>query len=115
MIMMSESTFWILTALAGEPRHGYGILSDVEELSAGAVSLRVTTLYAGLDRLEHSGLISLSNEEIVDGRARRYYELTTDGRQALSKEAESLRARARVARVSLAGGSVAPVVSLAIS
>lgn len=112
---MSESTFWILTALTGEPRHGYGILRDVEQLSDGRASLRVTTLYAGLDRLERSGLIHLSSEEVVDGRARRYYELTPDGRQALSKEAESLRARARVARVSLAGGSVAPVISLAIS
>jgi len=113
--MMSESVFSILTALTGGPRHGYGIRSDVEELSAGKVSLRVTTLYSALDRLEHSGLIHLSSEEVVDGRARRYFELTPDGRQALSEEAESLKVRARVARLKLAGGSVSPVVSIAIS
>ena len=112
---MSESAFWILTALTGEPRHGYGILLDVEELSRGTVTVRVTTLYAGLERLVHSGLIHVSGEEVVEGRARRYYALTSQGRLALSEEAERLRVRARVARVGLAGGRVAPVVSVATS
>jgi PadR family transcriptional regulator PadR len=115
MTMMSESAFWILTALTAEPRHGYGILRDVEELSEGTISLRVTTLYAGLDRLEHSGLIQVSSEAVVDGRARRYYVLTPDGRRALLDEAERLRVRARVARAGLASGSAAPVVSIAVS
>jgi PadR family transcriptional regulator PadR len=115
MTMMSESAFWILTALTAEPRHGYGILRDVEELSGGTVSLRVTTLYAGLERLEHSGLIHVSSEEVVDSRARRYYLLTPDGRQALLEEAERLRARARVARAGLASGSAVPGVSIVVS
>lgn len=99
---MTEVTFWILTALAGGRLHGYAILGDVERLTAGAVSLRVTTLYATLERLERDGRVRPAGEERVDGRARRYYELTDDGRRALTEETEKLAARLRAAETRLA-------------
>lgn len=99
---MTEVSFWILTALAGGRQHGYGILGDAHELSDGAVKLRVTTLYTSLDRLERDGRIQRAGEETVDGRARRYYELTPAGRAALELETERLLARARVAAKRLA-------------
>ena len=36
---MTEPTFFVLTALLGEPRHGYGIVGEVDELSSGRVRL----------------------------------------------------------------------------
>ena len=100
--VMSEVAFWILTALAGGRRHGYAILLDVEQLTAAAVSLRVTTLYATLERLERDGYVRRAGEETVDGRARRYYELTDDGSEALAMEAERLAARLRAVESRLA-------------
>lgn len=102
MTAMTEVAFWILTALAGGRQHGYAILRDVEQLSAAAVSLRVTTLYATLERLEREGQVRRAGEETVDGRARRYYELTDDGHEALASEAERLAARLRAAESRLA-------------
>ncbi|MFZ4894391.1 PadR family transcriptional regulator [Plantibacter sp. Mn2098] len=102
MTTLSESAFWILTALAREPRHGYAILRDVQDISDSTATLRVTTLYAGLERLVQSGLIQVSGEEIVEGRARRYYELTPGGRAALIAETERLQARVTAARTRLA-------------
>ncbi|MEC5178997.1 PadR family transcriptional regulator PadR [Arthrobacter sp. CG_A4] len=99
---MTEVAFWILTALAGGRQHGYAILRDVEQLTAAEVSLRVTTLYATLERLEREGSVRRAGEETVDGRARRYYELTEDGHQALALEAERLAARLRAAESRLA-------------
>lgn len=99
---MSEVAFWILTALAGGRQHGYAILLDVEQLTAAAVSLRVTTLYATLERLERDGYVRRAGEETVHGRARRYYELTDDGRQALALEAVRLAARLRAVENRLA-------------
>ncbi|WP_068494219.1 PadR family transcriptional regulator [Pseudoclavibacter helvolus] len=99
---MTEVAFWILTALAGGRQHGYGILRDADELSNGVVKLRVTTLYTSLDRLERDGRIQRAGEETVDGRARRYYELTPEGRTALQIETEHLMARARAAEKRLA-------------
>ncbi|MBG0739354.1 helix-turn-helix transcriptional regulator [Paeniglutamicibacter antarcticus] len=94
---MTEVSFWILTALAGGRQHGYAILRDVEKLTAAEVSLRVTTLYATLERLERDGRVRRAGEETIDGRARRYYELTEDGHQALKLETARLAARLRAA------------------
>ena len=99
---MTETAFWILTALSAGTRHGYAILSDVKELSDGAMVLRVTTLYASLERLERESRIRITSEEVVDGRARRYYDITDEGRAQLETEAERLAHRAAVAQASMA-------------
>lgn len=99
---LNENTFRILTALAGGRRHGYAILRDVEELTAAKVSLPVTTLYASLERLECDGLALRAGEEIVEGRARRYYELAEDGIEALTVETKRLSVRLGAAERRLA-------------
>jgi DNA-binding PadR family transcriptional regulator len=102
---MQEPTFLILTSLAARPQHGYGIMTDVSQISAGRVRLRPGTLYAALDRLATDGLIEADHEEIVDTRLRRYYRLTRHGTAELAAETERLRANAAVAirRLRLAG------------
>lgn len=94
---MTQGAFFVLTALAGEPRHGYGILQEVEELSGGQVRLRVGTLYGVLDRLVADALIVLDREEVHQGRLRRYYRITDDGVAALGAEADRMAAGARAA------------------
>ncbi|HEU0129855.1 MAG TPA: PadR family transcriptional regulator [Mycobacteriales bacterium] len=95
---MQEPTFLILTALAAEPRHGYGVRQEVERASGGRVVLRPGTLYAALDRLVADGLVATDREEVVDGRLRRYYRLTGAGADALDVEATRLAANAALAR-----------------
>jgi DNA-binding PadR family transcriptional regulator len=102
MSALSTPSFWILTALAGQRRHGYEILTETARSSGGRVSLKVTTLYAALERLEREGLIASDGEEIVSGRARRYYVLTHQGSRVLAGEVEALESQARVARSRLA-------------
>ncbi|MEU7901245.1 PadR family transcriptional regulator [Actinoplanes sp. NPDC049118] len=99
---MREPTFWILTVLASAPHHGYGLIREAARLSDDRVRLQAGTLYAALDRLGAEGLVELDREEIVDGRARRYYRLTDRGAAALDAEAARLRANAEAARVQLA-------------
>ncbi|MFI2205054.1 PadR family transcriptional regulator [Streptomyces sp. NPDC020192] len=101
---MTRAAFFVLTALADQPRHGYGILREVEELSDGEVQLRVGTLYGVLDRLTADGLIVLDREEVQQGRLRRYYRLTDDGAAALETEAERMAAGAGAARRRIAEG-----------
>jgi PadR family transcriptional regulator, regulatory protein PadR len=98
---MSGQAFFVLTALADGPRHGYGIVGEVSELSQGRVRLKIGSLYGVLDRLASDGLIEPDREEPHDGRLRRYYRLTRDGRGALAEEAEIRAATARVVRVRL--------------
>jgi DNA-binding PadR family transcriptional regulator len=94
---MQEATFLILTALAGGSQHGYGIITDVEQISDQRVRLRAGTLYTALERLSAEGLIEVDREEIVDSRLRRYYRLTGTGQELLAAEAARLQANALVA------------------
>jgi PadR family transcriptional regulator len=105
---MQEATFLILTALADGSQHGYGIISDVGGISGGRVRLRAGTLYTALDRLRIDGLIDVDREEIVEGRLRRYYQITPDGSRRLAAEAARLHANATAAltRLNPAGGVV---------
>jgi DNA-binding PadR family transcriptional regulator len=103
---MQEPTFLILTSLAAGPQHGYGIMTDVAQISAGRVKLRAGTLYAALDRLSNDGLLEVDREEVVETRLRRYYRLTPPGRTRLVAETARLRANAAAAaaRLQIAGG-----------
>jgi DNA-binding PadR family transcriptional regulator len=98
---MTGQAFFVLVALADGPRHGYGIVGEVAELSQGRVKLKIGSLYGVLDRLAAEGLIEPDRQEAHDGRLRRYYRLTRNGRRALAEEAELRAATARVVRARL--------------
>src|SRR5260221_9656273 len=113
---IQEPTFLILTALAAEPQHGYGIMTDVARISGDRVKLRAGTLYAALDRLRDDGIIDVDREEIVGSRLRRYYKLTPTGMSVLGDEAARMQANARVAVTrlkTLAAGTAATRPTLA--
>jgi PadR family transcriptional regulator PadR len=94
---MREPTFWILTALVEQPRHGYDVMRHVGALSGGEVRLLAATLYAALDRLAAEGLVEVDREETVDGRPRRYYRLTNEGGAALTAETHRLSRNVKAA------------------
>lgn len=98
---MSEQSFWVLSALTGEPLHGYGVLREIETLSGGRLRLSVGTLYGILSRLTADGSIEVDREVVVSSRLRRYYRLTAEGRQALAAEAARIQANARIASARL--------------
>ena len=99
--------FHIMLSLAGEEQHGYGIMTDVSQISGDRVRLRAGTLYATLHRLAAERLVEVDREEIVDGRLRRYYRLTPQGGQRLEAEVDRMRRNTAVAarRLGLLGGT----------
>jgi PadR family transcriptional regulator PadR len=90
---MTGQAFFVLSALADTPRHGYGIVREVAELSRGRVELKIGGLYGVLERLTAEQLIEPDREEAHDGRLRRYYRLTRDGRRAWSGRGCACRVR----------------------
>ena len=98
---MQEPTVLILSALADGRKHGYALIAAAEDMSDGRVKLKVSTLYAALDRLAKEGLVVRAGEEVADGRLRRYYDLTGEGRAALEEEVSRMQALARQASVRL--------------
>lgn len=94
-IRITEQAYLVLLSLVDQPRHGYGIVGAVLELSDGATKLGAGTLYGLLDRMSNAGFVEACGEEVVDGRLRRYYRLTDEGSAALVAETARLRTLTR--------------------
>lgn len=101
---LSPAALHILMALAGEDRHGYGIMREVARQSEGQYRLGPGTLYDNLQRLLDKGLVAESAKpnDNNDPR-RRYYRLTNLGRQVLAAEIARLEEVFRVTKLGLAG------------
>lgn len=102
LLPLAPATFHILLALSSEELHGYAIMSEVERLSEGSVTMGPGTLYGTIKRLLGQRLIEESDERPDpehDDQRRRYYRLTALGEQVL--EAEVVRLRRMIAN---AGG-----------
>ncbi len=81
----SDPALLILASLAEGPKHGYGMMNDIETITG--VRLGPGTLYGALTRLEAAGLIKALP---ADDR-RRPYELTGKGAAALREQLTLLR------------------------
>ena len=90
---MTTAVFHILVALADRDRHGYSIMQDVEARTEGKVRLSAGTLYSSIRRMLEQGLVEELREspdaESQDER-RRYYRLTSAGRESALEEARRL-------------------------
>ena len=91
----TRAEFHVLLALLDGPRHGYGLMQDVEKLSGGRMQLGPGTLYTAIRRLRESGLIG---ETDPDDERRRCYKLTRKGRVVVEEEARRLHDLVRLAR-----------------
>jgi DNA-binding PadR family transcriptional regulator len=86
----------VLTSLVDGPRHGYGIVKDVQSLAG--VRLGPGTLYATLARLEARGLI----EGLPAEDRRRPYRLTAAGAELLRDRLERMESISRTGLARLA-------------
>jgi DNA-binding PadR family transcriptional regulator len=104
---VKQATFHILTSLAGEARHGLGIVRDVLDQTDGELQLWPATLYGTLEQLADEGFIEeLGPAEHPAGESekRRYYRLTRAGRAAILAEVKRLEQLAAMARGRLVVG-----------
>ena len=101
VLPLTQPVFHILLALAGEERHGYGIVQDVAEQTNGALQLGPGTLYGCLKRMLAASLIEESDERpdpALDDQRRRYYRMTELGQRAARAEAQRLASAVAAAR-----------------
>jgi DNA-binding PadR family transcriptional regulator len=96
---LGAATFYILLALAGGDRHGYGVIKEVEAQTAGTIKLGPGTLYRVIKQLLADGWIAeIDGDANGDDERRRYYRLTQRGRAVARAEAERLDDLVSVAR-----------------
>jgi DNA-binding PadR family transcriptional regulator len=98
---LTEPVLLILLSLAGQPRHGYSILKDVEQMSDGRVVLSTGTLYGALRRLLEEEWIERIEEQ-DSSRGRQAYRLTARGRRNLQLEVGRMKHLTRLANVRIA-------------
>ena len=98
---LTEPVLLILLSLAGQPRHGYSILKDVERMSDGRVMLSTGTLYGALRRLLDDDWIERFEEE-ESSRGRQAYRLTPQGRRNLQNEVDRMKHLTRLASLRVA-------------
>jgi DNA-binding PadR family transcriptional regulator len=97
---LTAPVFQILLSLVDADLHGYALIMDIRERTAGEVSLTASTMYSAIKRLVAAELI----EEVRPRRAagddprRRYYRITAAGRETVRAEAARLERLTAMAR-----------------
>lgn len=77
----------ILKALTLGPRHGYGVLLRIQQISGDRLQIQQGSLYPALYRLEHQRLVESEWGESENKRKAKYYSLTPAGRRRFKEEA----------------------------
>ncbi len=111
LLPLPPAQLHILLALADGEKHGYAVMSEVEALTDGTVSMGPGTLYGAIKRMLNAGLIEESDErpdpELDDSR-RRYYRLTGFGAAVLSAELARLEQLVRAAEAKKVAARLRP-------
>jgi len=92
-VFLTPAVFQVLLALADGPSHGYGIMQEVDEFTAGSTRLGPGTLYRSIQRMLVDGLIeelAIAAHDESDDDRRRYYRLTPKGLDTAKSEAQRL-------------------------
>jgi DNA-binding PadR family transcriptional regulator len=99
---LGQAALYILLALAGEERHGYGIMLEAARQSRGNYKPGPGTLYDNLRKLIDQGMIEESRRAVPsEDPRRRYYRITSFGRRVLAADVERLEAVVREAKARL--------------
>jgi PadR family transcriptional regulator PadR len=78
----------ILTILAREPLHGYGISQRLAVLSHDHFQVNPGSLFPSLYRLEEDGKLKAEWRDTENSRRAKYYRLTATGRRELERHRE---------------------------
>ena len=85
-LVAASATPLVLAILAEDESYGYALLKRVRELSGGELEWTDGMLYPLLHRLRRLGYVTTEWRTPAEGRRRRYYAITGDGRAALAEQ-----------------------------
>ena len=87
-LVAASSRPLVLSILACSENYGYGILQEVKRLSRGELEWTDGMLYPVLHKLEREKLIKARWVTAENGRRRKVYRLSANGRSELKKGSE---------------------------
>ena len=95
---VSDQLFHILLSLVDQPRHGYGIIQEVEARTEGTAILGSSTLYSAIKRIRAWGWVEEVEAPVRGDPRRKYYGLTQVGQKVVRTEARRLETLVRHAQ-----------------
>jgi DNA-binding PadR family transcriptional regulator len=85
-LVAASATPLVLAILAESESYGYAVLKRVRELSGGELEWTDGMLYPLLHRLGRFGYVTIEERMSPEGRRRKYYAITDEGRAALAEQ-----------------------------
>ncbi len=73
----------VLAILEQSPSYAYAVAKSITDISDGNYTVKQTTLYTAMKRLEEAGALSSHQAASDTGKPRTYYSLTPEGRTLL--------------------------------
>ena len=101
----------VLEILSGGEMYGYELSETIAQRSGGILTLGRGTLYPLLYNIEAKGLVVAESRQSSSGRKRRYYSITSQGKEQLASKKEQWDKLQQ--GIGLVFGSLAPAFSLA--
>jgi len=101
-IPLSPAVFHILLSLGEGERHGYALKREIAKRTNGRLKLGPGVLYGSINKMLDLGWIEESDERPdphLDDERRRYYRITSFGKQVARAEAARMRELAEMAAV----------------
>ena len=95
---VSDQVFHVLLSLVDGPKHGYGIIQEVEARTQGELTIGSGTLYSAVKRMQARQWVERVDAPVLGDARRKYYGLTPSGRSVIQAEARRLAALVRYAR-----------------
>ena len=102
LLPLSPAIVHILLALAGEDRHGYGIMQEIARQSEGQYRVGPGTLYDNLQKLMDLNMVDeIPLRSATSEPRRKLYHLTAFGIRVLTAETTRLQGVVRDAKLHL--------------
>ena len=111
LLPLPPAQLHILLALADGEKHGYAVMSEVERMTDGEVSMGPGTLYGAIKRMLNADLIEESDnrpDPELDDERRRYYRVTGYGARVLTAELARLEQLVRAAEAKKVASRLQP-------
>ena len=111
LLPLPPAQLHILLALADGEKHGYAVMSEVEQITNGEVSMGPGTLYGAIKRMLNAGLIEESDnrpDPEMDDERRRYYRTSGFGARVLTAELSRLDQLIRAAQAKQVAAPLRP-------
>ncbi len=113
-LMRGAGPVAVLSLLGKGEMYGYELVEALDRRTDGVLDMGQSTLYPLLYNLEAKGLIESDRRVAENGRERKYYRLTSDGRTRLAADRAQWQAVTEAMRsLGVIAGRLAPAWRLA--